>query len=332
MSDIRNLPISIPQIANIIATKDASSPLYLKGPELVNFFNGLGFADTYTFVEGRGIQTPDFGEGLSRLNYTLKRLKILYEKQLVPEAILRFSKLFEHQKEAVLELNKQLARCFPETLYSTPEFSEGSHLSPQEEKIVDVALISHASIVEVDDTNDEDSSAIRQLEEQVLGQIPEGHPVVFISYSWDTPVHQEWVGKLADDLTLKGIYVLYDGYNADGVPLDQFMEFGIRRADKIIVIGTPTYYTKYYSLDTGVAFEGCILRANIIQCIGTTKVIPCLRRGEFNKAFPILFMSRKGHNFIDDSKYESELDSLCREIWARPKRSRPAIGQIPNYV
>ena len=27
----------------------------------------------------------------------------------------------------------------------------------------------------------------------VIGMIPEGHPVVFISYSWDSPEHKVWV-------------------------------------------------------------------------------------------------------------------------------------------
>lgn len=62
-------PLAINIIAGIMATKDAYSQNYLKGTELVNLFQSLGFPDDYTFVEGRGIQTLDFGEGLSRLAY-----------------------------------------------------------------------------------------------------------------------------------------------------------------------------------------------------------------------------------------------------------------------
>ena len=57
-------PLAINIIAGIMATKDAYSQNYLKGTELVNLFQSLGFPDDYTFVEGRGIQTLDFGEGL----------------------------------------------------------------------------------------------------------------------------------------------------------------------------------------------------------------------------------------------------------------------------
>ncbi|WP_121515136.1 toll/interleukin-1 receptor domain-containing protein [Petrotoga sp. HKA.pet.4.5] len=35
-------------------------------------------------------------------------------------------------------------------------------------------------------------------------------PTVFISYSWDSKEHQEWVKKLVDDLSSKGIEVNFD--------------------------------------------------------------------------------------------------------------------------
>ncbi|RHK51047.1 TIR domain-containing protein [Leyella stercorea] len=81
----------------------------------------------------------------------------------------------------------------------------------------------------------------RLLEESILGMIPEGHPVVFISYSWDSPEHKVWVAKFADDLTSKGIYVLFDDYLDSGTTLPMFMEYGIERSDKVLIIGTPKY-------------------------------------------------------------------------------------------
>lgn len=49
-------PHVIKTIAGIMASKDVCAPNYLKGPELVGLFQSLGFPDSYTFVEGRGIQ------------------------------------------------------------------------------------------------------------------------------------------------------------------------------------------------------------------------------------------------------------------------------------
>ena len=85
--DNRKLPpLVIQKLASIIASSDSSSDLYMKGPDLVDLFNNLGFPDTYTFVEGRGIQTADFGEGLSRLTYTLRRIESLNKSSRVYEA------------------------------------------------------------------------------------------------------------------------------------------------------------------------------------------------------------------------------------------------------
>lgn len=48
-------------------------------------------------------------------------------------------------------------------------------------------------------------------------EIPEGHPVVFISYSWDSEEHKAWVKKLSDDLRSKyAVYTLLDRYNRGG--------------------------------------------------------------------------------------------------------------------
>lgn len=109
----------------------------------------------------------------------------------------------------------------------------------------------------------------KSLEESILGKIPEGHPVVFISYSWDSPEHKVWVAKLADDLTSKGIYVLFDDYLDTGTTLPMFMEYGIERSDKVLIIGTPKYKEKCTGISSGVAFEDTIIRGSMFQNLGT---------------------------------------------------------------
>ena len=47
-----------------------------------------------------------------------------------------------------------------------------------------------------------------------LDQIPEDVPVVFISYSWDSENHKQWVLDLSNDLREKyRVYTLLDRYN-----------------------------------------------------------------------------------------------------------------------
>lgn len=73
-------------------------------------------------------------------------------------------------------------------------------------------------------------------------EIPEGHPVVFISYSWDSEEHKAWVKKLSDDLRSKyAVYTLLDRYNRGGFDLITFMTKAVERADRVLLIGTPDY-------------------------------------------------------------------------------------------
>lgn len=52
--------------------------------------------------------------------------------------------------------------------------------------------------------------------------LPEGHPVVFISYSWDSKEHKEWVKKSSDDLWTKySVDTLLDQYNRGGYDLSK---------------------------------------------------------------------------------------------------------------
>ena len=47
-----------------------------------------------------------------------------------------------------------------------------------------------------------------------LEQIPEDMPIVFISYSWDSAEHKQWVSDLSKDLREKfRVYTLLDQYN-----------------------------------------------------------------------------------------------------------------------
>ena len=90
-----------------------------------------------------------------------------------------------------------------------------------------------------------------------LDNIPEGYPVVFISYAWDDEDHKKWVKKLADDLRNNGVYSLLDQYNPKGESLTKFMVNGIEVADRVLVIGSPRYKEKIDNPKdhSGVKFE-----------------------------------------------------------------------------
>lgn len=140
------------------------------------------------------------------------------------------------------------------------------------------------------------------------------------------------MAKLADDLTSKGIYVLFDDYLDSGTTLPMFMEYGIERSDKVLIIGTPKYKEKCTGISSGVAFEDTIIRGSMFQNLGTKKFIPCLREGNFAESFPIILSGCKGHDFSKDDNYDEIIDNLCRDIYGKPRRVRPQLGDIPDYA
>ena len=188
-------PLAINIIAGIMATKDAYSQNYLKGTELVNLFQSLGFPDDYTFVEGRGIQTLDFGEGLSRLAYTQKRLAMINESLQMPITIQKFIERVKEPKEASNSIQEVLSR------YNIPLFTQKNSITEKNEdannsdNAESEGKVQEKLLLEKEQLKNEQRR--QKMEQSILGEIPTDRPVVFISYSWDSKEHQKWVAKLA---------------------------------------------------------------------------------------------------------------------------------------
>lgn len=140
------------------------------------------------------------------------------------------------------------------------------------------------------------------------------HPVVFISYSWDDNNHKKWVKRLADDLRNHGIDAQIDQYQQAGTSLTAFMIDGIKRADKVLIIGTPNYKHKAENHIGGTNIEDQIINIHVSRDFLKTKYIPLLRKGEFNESFTDLIGDRKGFDFRNDCEYEANLNELVNEL------------------
>jgi WD40 repeat protein len=124
-------------------------------------------------------------------------------------------------------------------------------------------------------------------------------PECFVSYAWGDPDHERWVEHvLATDLVKAGITVLLDRWeNARiGASVPRFIERAAK-ADRVIVVGTPVYPTKY---ENGELMHGFVLAAegDIIarRMIGTESgketVLPVLVAGTEQSSFPHLLQGR----------------------------------------
>jgi hypothetical protein len=88
--------------------------------------------------------------------------------------------------------------------------------------------------------------------------------VAFISYSHDSPVHKEWVLKLAKDLVNKGVDVVLDEWSLiAGENTVAFMQKSITDADKVVLVCSESYIKKVDGQTGGAGYEGLIIS---LQC------------------------------------------------------------------
>ena len=169
--------------------------------------------------------------------------------------------------------------------------------------------------------------------DSVFDEIPSGVKVAFISYSWDDKAHCQWVLKLSNALIKKGIHTLLDQYLPKGYPLTHFMEHGIDIADRVIVVGSPRYLEKSRKeTKGGVPYEDSIISSTLMSNIASTKFLPVIHGGTFDKCLPSKLSNRLGFDFSDDMVFDEKVNELARAIYDVPACPRPTLGPIPNFT
>lgn len=107
-------------------------------------------------------------------------------------------------------------------------------------------------------------------------------PKVFVSYSWESDDHKEWVRALAERLTQNGVNVRLDQWHLVlGQSLTQFMETEVHTCDFVLVVCTKDYYRKSLARTGGVGYEQQIITGNIVAGNPREHFIPIVRDGDF---------------------------------------------------
>ncbi|HWN43800.1 MAG TPA: toll/interleukin-1 receptor domain-containing protein [Thermoanaerobaculia bacterium] len=119
----------------------------------------------------------------------------------------------------------------------------------------------------------------------------------FISYSWDSEEHRQWVLDLATRLRADRIETLLDRWHViPGDQLPDFMEKAVRESDYILIICTRRYKEKSDRREGGVGYEGDIINGEVFTTRNQRKFIPILRFGEWADAAPTWL---RGKYYID---------------------------------
>ncbi|MBF4515844.1 toll/interleukin-1 receptor domain-containing protein [Flavobacterium sp. ANB] len=162
-------------------------------------------------------------------------------------------------------------------------------------------------------------------------------PKIFISYSWSSSDHEQWVLNLAERLVSDGIEVVLDKWDLKpGNDKYKFMEsmVGSPEIEKVLLILDKKYAERANGRSGGVGTETQIISPQIYNNTSQEKFIPIIAERDSNNSEHVpVFL--KGTVYIDLSSldhYESNYEQLLRNIFKRPSYTRPKLGKAPSYL
>lgn len=155
-------------------------------------------------------------------------------------------------------------------------------------------------------------------------------PRLFISYSHDNQAHKDWVLKLSTRLVGNGVNVILDQWDMTlGGDLPRFMELGLVEADRVLAICSASYVDKANHGHGGTGYEKMILTGQLMNNIGSDRIIPVIRNNTTDSLQPTFLTSRLYADFRDDAAYEAKYAELLRNIHGQAVTSRPQLGLNP---
>ncbi|NHZ34114.1 toll/interleukin-1 receptor domain-containing protein [Massilia rubra] len=163
------------------------------------------------------------------------------------------------------------------------------------------------------------------------------HPKVFISYSWTTPEHEQFVIDFATTLRGHGIDAVLDKWDLKpGHDKYVFMESMVvdPSVNKVLVICDRKYQEKANSRAGGVGTESQIISQELYGRVKQTKFVPVVCEYD-DDGHPCLPVFMKGLIYIDvsnDEQYGAGLDELLRLIYEQPFHQKPKLGGVPYFV
>lgn len=159
------------------------------------------------------------------------------------------------------------------------------------------------------------------------------NPTAFISYSWDSIEHQQWVIDLTNRLRQKGVAATMDLFETQQgtVNLNQMMIKNIKDSDYVVIVLTEEYAKKSDAFQGGVGFETMLTIPDIKNNLN--KLIFIMRhKGDYTKVFPYHLRDLYAIDFSDESKFNEKLEELIYKIYNVPLYNVEPVGEIPNLT
>lgn len=162
-------------------------------------------------------------------------------------------------------------------------------------------------------------------------------PKIFISYSWSSHEHEEWVVQLAERLMSNGVAVLLDKWDLKpGNDVYAFMEQCVTNPDldKVLIICNKKYQEKADAREGGVGDETAIISPHIYGTVSQEKFIGVIAEHDLhgNPCLPAYLASRLYIDLSDSNTYEESYSNLLRAIYAKPLWRKPVLGSAPAWL
>ncbi len=160
-------------------------------------------------------------------------------------------------------------------------------------------------------------------------------PKIFISYSWSTRSHEEWVLGLATELCENGVDVVLDKWDLqEGQDAHAFMEQMVKdpKIKKVAIVSDRLYAEKADDRSGGVGTETQILTPEIYSAQDQTKFVAVLpeRDKEGKPYLPTYYKSRVYIDLSSPDLYGSNFEQLLRWIFDKPLYVKPKLGNPPK--
>ncbi|MBN2287566.1 MAG: TIR domain-containing protein [Tissierellales bacterium] len=169
------------------------------------------------------------------------------------------------------------------------------------------------------------------------GKMSQKNPKLFISYSWSSPEHEEWVLLLATELRESGVDVVLDKWDLkEGHDSFAFMEKMVTDPEikKVAIICDKTYSEKANKRKGGVGTETQIITPEIYQKEDQNKFVAVVaERNEDGQAYlPVYYKSRIYIDLSESDLYSTNFEQLLRWIYDKPLFVKPKLGKKPSFL
>ena len=163
------------------------------------------------------------------------------------------------------------------------------------------------------------------------------HPVVFISYSWSSPEHEDFVLKIATKLRSDGVDVKLDKWELkEGHDKYAFMETMVTdpTVSRVLMFCDRKYKEKADARAGGVGTESQIISAEMYGKVKQDKFVPivCELDEQGEPFLPVFMGSRIFINLSNATPFADEYDKLLRNIYDRQLNQKPELGQAPVFL